>query len=191
MSLFQTAVSNALSTIESLRSVEPELLRAVDLVKTCLLSGGKLLVAGNGGSAADAADFSAEYTCRFNEDRKPFAAINLASCGSALTAIGNDYGVEFTFSRQVEAFARPGDVLVAISTSGNSPNILRALDTAAALQISSISMLGRDGGRCRGKATVEFVVSSPITARIQEAHKFLLHSICEQVDVALREASRP
>jgi len=148
-----------------------------------------MLVAGNGGSAADGSDFATEYACRFIRDRKPFAALNLSACGSLLTAIGNDYGYEWAFARQVEAFGRPGDVLVVISTSGNSPNIMRAIEAAKALDLHSIALLGRDGGRCRGKADIELLVNTRVTARIQEAHKFLLHSICEHVEDALQQAS--
>lgn len=189
MTPFQNAVTDALTTVESLRTLEPILLNAADLVRTCLTGGNKLLVAGNGGSAADASDFATEYACRFVQDRKPFAAMNLTACGSLLTAIGNDYGYEWSFSRQVEAFGRPGDVLIVISTSGNSPNIIRALEAAKSMEISSIALLGRDGGRCRGKADIELLVGARVTARIQESHKFLLHSICEHVEEALQKAS--
>lgn len=191
MSPFQNSVSDALATFDSLRQTETALLQAADLVRQCLISGGKLLVAGNGGSAADGADFATEYTCRFIQNRKPYAAINLSACGSLITAIGNDYGYEWSFARQVEAFARPGDVLVVISTSGNSQNIIRALEAAKVAQIQTIALLGRDGGRCRSKADVELLVGGRVTARIQEAHKFLLHCICEQVEEALQRDSHP
>lgn len=191
MALFQQALADAFETLESLRSLEPKLLQAADAVRTCLLRGGKLLVAGNGGSAADGADFAAEYTCRFVKDRKPFPAINLSVGGSLLTAIGNDYGYEFTFSRQIEALGNPGDVLVAISTSGNSANILHALHAARARGLYRIALLGRDGGKCLGLAETDLLVPQTITARIQEAHKFLLHCICEHVEDALQEASLP
>ena len=190
MTVFQNSVQDALSTFESLRAMEPQLLRAADCVRTCLLAGGKLLVGGNGGSAADASDFSTEFTCRYKEDRKPFPAINLTVGGSLLTAVGNDYGYEWTFARQVEAFGKPGDVLVVITTSGNSANILRALETAKLKGLHTIALLGRNGGKARGLAEIEFIIPCPITARIQEAHKFLLHSICEHVEDALQAASK-
>ncbi len=185
MSLFQKAVADATASLEQIRSLEAEVLRAAAVVRTALLGGHKLLVCGNGGSAADGADFATEYTCRFVRDRKAYPAINLAACGSLLTALGNDYGYEQSFARQVEAFGKPGDVLVAISTSGNSANVLRALDTAREAGVHSIALLGKDGGHCKGKADVELIVTSSVTARIQEGHKFLLHSICEQVEGAL------
>jgi D-sedoheptulose 7-phosphate isomerase len=160
-------------------------LLAAELVSKCLLSGGKLLVCGNGGSAADGADFATEYTCRFIRDRKAYPAINLSACGSLLTALGNDYGYERTFARQVEAFGKPGDVLVAITTSGNSENVRLALEAARLAGVHSLALLGRDGGKCKGVADIELIVPSTVTARIQEGHKFLLHSLCEQVEGSL------
>jgi D-sedoheptulose 7-phosphate isomerase len=187
--MFRNSLSSAVATIESLAALEDNLLRAVDLVRTALLAGNKLLVAGNGGSAADAMDFSTEYTCRFSGDRRPFPAINLATDGSLMAAIGNDYAFEEVFARQVWAFGKPGDVLVVYSTSGKSPNILRALDEAKKRGLVSIAFLGRDGGPAAGRATVDLIVPAEVTARIQEAHKFLAHCICEQVDGDLKKAS--
>ncbi len=128
--MFRNSLRSALTTIESLAALEADLLRAAALVRACLLGGNKLLVAGNGGSAADGMDFSTEFTCRYSGDRRPFPAINLATDGTLLAAIGNDYAFEEVFARQVWAFGKPGDVLVVYSTSGKSPNILRALDEA-------------------------------------------------------------
>ena len=182
MSIFQNAARDALATIESLRPLEPALERAAQLVGACLTGGGKLLVCGNGGSAADGADFSTEFTCRFVTDRQPYPAINLAGCGSVLTATGNDYGFDEVFARQVRAFGRKGDVLVALTTSGNSKNILSAIAAANIAGVHTIALLGRDGGRARGLAGVELIVPTPITARIQEGHKFLLHVLCEIVE---------
>ncbi|HEY3898049.1 MAG TPA: SIS domain-containing protein [Chthoniobacter sp.] len=182
MSIFDQAIHDASATIESLRSLEAAHERAAELVGRCLVAGGKLLVCGNGGSAADGADFSTEFTCRFVSDRQPYPAMNLASGGSLLTAIGNDYGYDEVFARQVRAFGRKGDVLVVISTSGNSVNILSALAAANIAGLGTIALLGRDGGRARSLAHVELIVPSTITARIQEAHKFLLHVLCEIVE---------
>jgi D-sedoheptulose 7-phosphate isomerase len=189
MSMFRNSLSSALSMIESLGALENDLLRAADLVRTCLLAGNKLLVAGNGGSAADGMDFSTEYTCRFSGDRRPFPAINLASDSTLIAAIGNDYAFEEVFARQVWAFGKPGDVLVVYSTSGKSPNILRALEEAKKRGLESIALLGRDGGLAAGRATVDLIVPADITARIQEGHKFLAHCICEQVDSDLKKVS--
>ena len=191
MSIFQNATAHAIATLEALRTLEPLVGKTAAAISTCLLSGGKLLVCGNGGSAADGADFSAEYGCRFMNDRQPFPAINLTACSSLTTAIGNDYGFEQLFARQVRGFAKPGDVLVALSTSGNSPNILAALREAGAMGITSIALLGRDGGSARGIASIDLIVPSSITARIQEAHKFLLHVVCEMVEQTLPAPPRP
>ena len=182
MTTFEKAIRDATTTIESLRPLQPSLEKAATVVGTALTSGGKLLVCGNGGSAADASDFATEYTCRFITDRQPYPAINLTACGSLLTATGNDYGFDEVFARQVRAFGKPGDVLVCITTSGNSPNILTAIPAAKAAGLHTIALLGKDGGRARGLAEIELIVPSTITARIQEAHKFLLHTICEIVE---------
>ena len=182
MTLFQTAIKAAVETFQSLNALEQDVERAADVIGRCLAAGGKLLVCGNGGSAADAADFATEFACRFATDRQPFPALNLAACGSLLSAIGNDYGFEEVFARQVNGFGRKGDVLVGITTSGNSGNVVAALKAAQNHELECIALLGRGGGAARGLGTVEFVVAGASTARIQEAHKFLLHVICEAVE---------
>ena len=182
MTIFEKAIHDATATIESLRPLQPAHERAAELVGRCLVGGGKLLVCGNGGSAADAADFATEFACRFVTDRRPYPALNLAACGSLLTATGNDYGYDEVFARQVRAFGQKGDVLVVITTSGNSTNILSAIAAANIAGLHTIALLGRDGGRARGLAGVDLIVPSTITARIQEAHKFLLHTLCEIVE---------
>ena len=182
MSIFDTAIHDATATIESLRPLEAMHEAAAEIVGRCLNNGGKLLVCGNGGSAADAADFATEFACRFISDRRPYPALNLAACGSLLSAIGNDYGYDEVFARQVRAFGQKGDVFLAISTSGNSKNIISAIAAANIAGLYTIALLGRDGGRARGLAGIELVVPSTITARIQEAHKFLLHVLCEIVE---------
>jgi phosphoheptose isomerase len=182
MSIFEQAIHDATATIESLRPLEAMHERVAEIVGRCLKNGGKLLVCGNGGSAADASDFATEFACRFVADRRPYPALNLTACGSLLTAIGNDYGYDEVFARQVHAFGQKGDVFLAISTSGNSRNILSAIAAANIAGLDTIALLGRDGGRARGLAGVELIVSSTITARIQEAHKFLLHVLCEIVE---------
>jgi len=182
MTIFEKAIHDATATIESIRPLQPVLEKAAGLVGAAVTGGHKLLVCGNGGSAADASDFATEYTCRFVTDRRPYPAINLTACGSLLTATGNDYGFDEVFARQVRAFGQKGDVLVCITTSGNSANILSAIATANAGGLHTIALLGRDGGRARGLAQTELIVPGNITARIQEAHKFLLHTICEIVE---------
>lgn len=162
--------------------------RAVALVADALNAGHKLLVCGNGGSAGDAMHLATEFVCRFMADRRPYPAVCLNANGGDLTAIVNDYHFEELFARQVWAFGQPGDVLVVLTTSGRSPNIRRALETAAERGVSSLAFLGRGGGACRGLGTVELLVPGPETmptAHVQEAHKLLLHSLCEAVEERL------
>jgi len=175
-------MADATTTIESLRPLQSVHEQAAEVVGRSLLNGNKLLVCGNGGSAADAADFATEFACRFVSDRRPYPALNLAACGSLLTAIGNDYGYDEVFARQVRAFGQKDDVFVAISTSGNSKSIISAIAAANIAGLHTIALLGRDGGRARGLAQMELIVATDITARIQEAHKFLLHTLCEIVE---------
>ncbi len=182
MTTLERATQTAVATLQSLAPLQPVLDRAATVVGETLSRGGKLLVCGNGGSAGDSADFATEFACRFITDRRPFPALNLAACGSLLTAHANDYGVEEMFARSVRAFGRPGDVLVALTTSGNSPNILRALEAAKAAGLHTIALLGHDGGKARGMAECEFIVPCQETARIQEAQRFLLHVLCEMVE---------
>lgn len=183
--IFHAAVEAAVNTTRSLSALEEPLQRAAKLIEECLGAGHKLLVCGNGGSAADAADFSTEFACRFMHDRRPYPAMNLAQGGSLTSAIGNDYGFEEIFARQITAFGERGDVLVAISTSGNSRNVERAIVEARAVGLTSVALLGRDGGAAKGVADIDLIVSGDSTARIQEAHKFLLHVICEIVESRL------
>jgi phosphoheptose isomerase len=182
------AIRAACSTFESLQDLAQPIARAADAMVDCLCGGRKLLVCGNGGSAADGADFSAEFGCRFVTDRRPYPALNLAQGGSLMSAIGNDYGYEEVFARQVAGLGQRGDILVVITTSGNSRNILRALEEGKTRGLTTVALLGRDGGLARGLAEIELLVRSESTARIQEAHKFLLHVICGLVDARLPKA---
>lgn len=191
MTLLQNAIEQAVASIQSLHALAEPLQRSAALVEKCLLGGGKLLVCGNGGSAADGADFSTEFTCRFVGDRNPFPAMNLSVGGSLLTATANDYHFDEIFARQVTAFGKPGDVLVGITTSGNSRNVIRAFEEANRRGVHTIALLGKNGGAARGIASVELIVpETSVTARIQEAHKFLLHTLCEMVEPALQNASK-
>ena len=182
------SIKAACRTFESLADLAPGVAEVADALVGCLCAGKKLLVCGNGGSAADGADFSAEFGCRFITDRRPYPALNLAQGGSLMSAIGNDYGFEEVFARQVAGLAQAGDVLIAITTSGNSKNILRALEEGNARGLTTVALLGRDGGPAKGLAQIELLVRSETTARIQEAHKFLLHVICGMVDARLPKA---
>lgn len=180
--LLSRNIADAVMVLEQLAELDTPIEKATALISGAMLAGGKLLACGNGGSAADASHLTTEFVCRFCRDRPPFPAISLAVHGGDLTAIGNDYSFDDVFARQVRAFGRPGDVLAAFTTSGNSENVRRALLTAKSMGIQSIAFLGGDGGRCAGLADVELIVRSRTTARIQEGHKFLLHTICELVE---------
>jgi D-sedoheptulose 7-phosphate isomerase len=158
---------------------------AANALGNALLNGGKLLACGNGGSAADASHLTTEYVCRFSKDRRPYPAISLATHGGDITAIGNDYCFEDLFARQVEAFGRSGDVLMAFTTSGRSENVRRALLTAKRLELRTVAFLGGDGGVCTGLAEIELLVRSTTPARVQEIHKLLLHTICEILETRL------
>jgi phosphoheptose isomerase len=177
--ILKRAIAATTTTLQSIVDLEPQIIKVADLIASCLTSGNKVLACGNGGSAAEAADFCTELACRFVEDRRPYPAMNLAQGGSLITATGNDYGFEEIFARQVRAFGNSGDLLIAISTSGKSKNIQRAIEEAVRRKLRTVAFLGRDGGLSAGIADVDLIVKSDSTARIQEAHKFILHVICE------------
>jgi phosphoheptose isomerase len=183
--ILRKALEDAKSTIASVAKLENSIVTASEWIAACLTSGRKILACGNGGSAADAADFCTEFACRFQEDRKPFPALNLSQGGSLLTATANDYGFDEIFARQVSAFGQKGDVLIAISTSGKSANIRRALEEGKSRGLKTIALLGRDGGSCKGISEIDLIVPGESTARIQEAHKFLLHVLCELIEPRL------
>ncbi|MCH6590501.1 MAG: D-sedoheptulose 7-phosphate isomerase [Proteobacteria bacterium] len=158
------------------------------LVAVCLKAvrnGNKIVFFGNGGSAADAQHLATELAVRYERDRAPIAALALTTDTSMLTAIGNDYGFDDLFARQVEALCRPGDVVIGISTSGNSENVIRALEAARKLDAVAAGFGGRDGGRMRGLADPLLVVPSDDTARIQEMHITLGHMLCGALETEL------
>jgi len=185
LSPFGQSLKDALETFETLKSHEDEVVKAADIVLTALKAGHKLLLCGNGGSASDAAHIATEFTCRFKEDRRPYPAIAMTVDGGLMTAIGNDYAFQDVFERQVRAFGKPGDVLIALTTSGKSRNVLSALEEARRNKLHTIAFLGKGGGFTAGAADVEIVIAGNVTARIQEAHKFLLHVMCEIVETGL------
>jgi D-sedoheptulose 7-phosphate isomerase len=162
--------------------------RSAEVVVEALRRGKKVLLCGNGGSAADAQHFAAELVGRFETERKPLPAVALATNTSNLTAIGNDYGFEEVFARQVRALGRTGDVLVAISTSGNSPNVLTAVTAAREKKMRVVALAGRDGGRLAPLADVAVVVPAQRTCRIQEGHITCIHVICRLVDEVIKPA---
>jgi D-sedoheptulose 7-phosphate isomerase len=156
-----------------------------------LQAGGKLMLCGNGGSAADSQHIAAELTGRFVNDRRPLAGLALSTDSSALTCIGNDYGFDAVFERQVRGLGRAGDVLLMISTSGNSANLLLAAKAAQAIGITTIGLLGRDGGKLLALCDDAVIVPSDVTARIQEAHIFIGHCWCGLIEQALGIAGAP
>ena len=164
------------------QALQAALVKAVNCCVNALKSGGKLMFAGNGGSAAEAQHFSAEMAGRFLKERKPLASVALSTYTSALTAIGNDYGYDQVFSRQVEALGRSGDVLIVLSTSGRSKNILAAMRAAAALGVATIAFTGREPREIGGLADVVLNVPSSHTPQIQEGHLILGHLLCGLVE---------
>lgn len=158
-----------------------------ELLNKCLHQGGKILICGNGGSAADAQHFAAELSGRYKKERKALAGVALTTDTSALTAIGNDYGFEFVFSRQVEALGSEKDVLIGISTSGKSPNVLEAFKKAKERKMLCIGLSGKGGGVMNELCDINLVVPSDDTARIQEMHILSIHSLCQLIDNEERE----
>jgi phosphoheptose isomerase len=186
--VLRTNVAAATELLQRLPDLEAQVEAASAIIAEAFLSGHKLLACGNGGSAADASHLTTEFVARYERERRGYPAISLASHAGDLTAIGNDYSFADLFARQVQAYGKPDDVLAVFTTSGNSENIFRALVAAKQLKLKTIAFLGRDGGECAGFADVELSVGGKLTARIQEGHKFLLHTICELVDEQLLAA---
>jgi D-sedoheptulose 7-phosphate isomerase len=167
--------------LPELNRFAPELDRLGEALLNCWKSRGKVLTAGNGGSAADAIHLAEELVVRYNKSRRGLAAVALCDAGN-LTCAGNDMGFESVFARQVEALGNAGDFLVVFSTSGNSANILRAVETAKSQQLHTVAFIGKDGGALKGACTFEFHVPSKATARVQEVHLLLYHCLCEWID---------
>jgi len=172
-----------------LQAVETELSGAIAQLAQRLIEtlkiGNKLLIMGNGGSAADAQHFAGEIVSRFRMERPGLSAIALSTDTSVITAIGNDYGFECIFSRQVEALAAPGDAVIGISTSGNSPNVLKALETARQAGCSTIGLLGKDGGCIKACCDIPLIIPSHDTPRVQEGHITVIHILCDLIEQGL------
>jgi len=177
--IFTEHIEVAKRTTEKLTD---EICMVCEQIFKCLKAGNKILLFGNGGSAGDAQHIAAEFTGRFVKERRSLPAIALTTDTSALTAIGNDYGFERIFERQVEGLASRGDVLIGISTSGNSPNVIKALELGNKLGCKTIGLSGQDGGKMNGCCDINIVVPSQTTARIQEMHILIGHIICGAVD---------
>lgn len=175
-------INEHLQVFEDLKAMTAQLDMAAKAIANCAKDERTVFVCGNGGSAADAQHFAAELTGRYVSDRRSYASVALTVDTSALTAIGNDYGFERVFSRQLEGLGRDGDVLIAISTSGNSANVIEAVKVAKAKNMAVVGLLGRDGGQLKSMVDVALISPSNVTARIQETHIFMLHYFCEQLE---------
>jgi len=180
--LFATNLAEHLQLFQQLSNLTPEVNEAGRHIASALAQGGKLMLCGNGGSAADAQHIASELTGRFIQERHPLAGIALTTDSSALTCIGNDYAFDEVFARQLRALGRAGDVLIGISTSGNSANVVKAVQAAREMNITVIGLLGRDGGALKPLSDVAIVVPSKVTARIQEAHILIGHTLCGLIE---------
>ena len=167
---------------EKLQELTPAIAQASRMIIDCLKSGGKIMICGNGGSAADSQHIAAELVGRFKRERRALAAIALSTDSSILTSLANDYSFDRVFSRQVEALGSPGDLLILISTSGNSANLVEAARAAKDREIGTMALLGRDGGRLVAEVDFSIIVPSSDTARIQEGHMLIYHIICDLVE---------
>jgi D-sedoheptulose 7-phosphate isomerase len=179
--LLDKAVVDLGKLLPALAAMHGPLLKLGQAMQDCWAKRGKVLVAGNGGSAADSMHLAEELTVRFMKNRKALAAVALCD-PTAITCAGNDFGYETIFARQVEAMGNPGDILVVFTTSGNSPNILRAIAQAKSQGLMTVAFLGKDGGKAKGQCDIEFIVPASVPHRIQEGHKILFHTLCEWVD---------
>lgn len=182
--MFDDFYNGHMACFKTLEGQKEGIVAAGERLVDAILSGAKILICGNGGSAADAQHFAAEIVVRLQKDRRALPAISLATDTSILTAAANDLGFDHIFSRQVAAIGRSGDVLVALSTSGNSPNILNAAKTALGMAIPVVSLTGSDGGALKSLSTRWVGVCAKETARIQEAHIFILHLWAAMIESA-------
>ena len=178
----KTGLAGSVAAVKSLETHIDAIAAAVELIRGCLEGGGKVMTAGNGGSAAEALHMSEELVGRFRSDRPSLAGICLCADTTALTCIGNDYGYDAIFSRQIEGLGKSGDVLVVFSTSGNAPNLMNAVKQARARKCRVVSLLGRDGGPLAGLSDVEVIVAGDATERIQEAHQVVVHLILDALE---------
>lgn len=172
-------------TVSSLLDESERISEIAEAVVSALRNGGKLILFGNGGSAAQAQHVAAEFVVRFKTDRRSLPAVALTTDTSIITAAANDYGFSCIFARQLEALAASDDIVLALSTSGNSPNVLAAMAKAKELKLRTIALLGKGGGKLKGEADIELIVGSEATDRVQEAHLLVLHIVAETVESVL------
>jgi len=180
--LVKDCIEEHLSVVQKMTELITDITNASDKIYFALKNGKKIMLCGNGGSAADAQHIAAEFTCRFVKERRALPAVALTTDTSALTAIGNDYGFECIFARQLEALAQPGDILIGFTTSGNSQNVINALMRGNEIGCITIGLTGRDGGKLTSVASTSIVVPSSSTARIQEMHIMIGHVFCDFID---------
>ena len=180
--LLDVACGDWARMLDGIRSLGPQLDATCRLLATCWDGGGKLLVCGNGGSCADAMHLAEELVARFQADRRGLAALALTD-PTVLTCAANDFGYEHVFARQVEALGRPGDVIIGLTTSGNSPNVLAAFEAARRVGMKTVGFLGKTGGKAKGTCDVELIVPADTAHRVQEGHKLLFHTLCEWADL--------
>ena len=190
MSLFTFNLKQHQQLMAQLHQLDADMQSAIDELTRVVRDGGKILLCGNGGSAADCQHIAAEFTGRFMDERRPLPALALSTDTSALTCIGNDYAFDEVFSRQLRALGQSKDCLIAISTSGNSRNVLRAVEEAQAIGMLTLSLSGRDGGALAQRCALNIVVPSNVTARIQEAHILIGHTLCGGVEQQLGLVAR-
>lgn len=183
--LFQATIVEHRAVLDEVASLEAAVDAAAAALVATLRAGGKVMFCGNGGSASDSQHLASELTGRFVKDRPPLAGLALSTDSSALTCIGNDYGFDEVFARQVAGLGRSGDALIAISTSGNSRNVAKAVDAANALGIVTIGLLGRDGGTLVRQCNLSMVIPSNSTARVQEMHILIGHHLCARIEADL------
>ena len=181
--LLRSALAEHQTVIARLEALLPQIAAVADLMRDCLNRGNKLLFMGNGGSAADSQHIAAEIVGRYKRERRGLPAIALTTDTSILTSVGNDYGFDFIFSRQVEALCVPGDVVFGISTSGNSANVVRAIEAAKQIGAITVAMSGGSGGKLAALCDHNLVMPSNETPRIQEAHIFIGHMLCELAEL--------
>lgn len=181
-SVLSKITEDACRTLKALASEEGAFQKIAGAAVDSLRSGGKILACGNGGSAADAMHLTQELVGRFRSKRRSLPGVSLTADPTALTCIGNDFGFENVFSRQVEGLADKNDLLVCFSTSGNSPNILRALEAAKAKGVKTVALLGKGGGKAKGKADLEIIIANSDSGRVQEAHTLILHALLEVIE---------
>ncbi len=179
---FEASQQETIKTLQALSTLRPQIDRAGEMLLRALKAGRKIIACGNGGSAAEAQHLTTELVGRFFKNRRSLPAVALTADGTLVTCIGNDYGYDQVFARQIEGLAQPGDVVVVLTSTGNSQNILLALDAAKKLGLETIALLGRGGGKARGKATCEIIVPGQSGAAAQECHLFLIHHFCEIID---------